>query len=549
MTPKKIRCAVYTRKSSEEGLEQAFNSLDAQREACEAYIKSQVGEGWVCSPDLYDDGGISGGTMDRPSLKALLADIALGLVDCVVVYKVDRLTRSLTDFAKIIEAFDAKGVSFVSVTQAFNTTSSMGRLTLNVLLSFAQFEREVTGERIRDKIAASKKKGMWMGGIPPLGYDLPTDKATRALAVNEAEASTVRDIFQRYLRLESVNAVRDELARDGVVSKRWTTAKGRVVGGCAFTTGSIFHLLQSRVYVGEITHGKLAFPGIHRPLVDRELFDSVQKQLAANTSRRARAGEGGPASLLKGLVFDAEGHRMGPAFAYAKSGKRHAYYVSVPLQKAIKLKADTIGRVSAAPLEELVLDRMRRLAGRPCDGLAELRRLIRRIDIEPETIRLSVDAATLIEGDAEGAFGRLQSRLVGDDRLDRPKRNAHTLQVIISVRPVFRGGRTWIVSTDGKASVRSADRSLLKALALAHRGLADYNAAPTQSPAQWRQAQAVPDSYLRRLMGAAFLAPDIQRAILEGRQPAGLTGAQLMNAGIPLAWADQRKALGFTAQA
>lgn len=239
----KIRCAVYTRKSSEEGLDQAFNSLHAQREACEAYVKSQVGEGWTCLKADYDDGGISGGTLERQALQRLLADIERGLIDCVVVYKVDRLTRSLTDFAKIIDVFDRKAVSFCSVTQAFNTTSSMGRLTLNVLLSFAQFEREVTGERIRDKIAASKKKGMWMGGMPPLGYDIPKDPTSRALVINPIEAEQVRDICHRYLRLKSVNALRDELARDGVLSKAWISRAGRPMGGVPFNTGSLFHLL------------------------------------------------------------------------------------------------------------------------------------------------------------------------------------------------------------------------------------------------------------------------------------------------------------------
>ncbi|HEV3189609.1 MAG TPA: recombinase family protein, partial [Polyangiaceae bacterium] len=248
--PAKRTCAVYTRKSSEEGLEQAFNSLDAQREACTAFIHSQRHEGWTLSSTLYDDGGYSGGTLERPALRRLLADIEAGRIDVVVVYKVDRLTRALSDFAKLVEVFDRRGVSFVSITQQFNTTSSMGRLTLNVLLSFAQFEREVIGERVRDKIAASKKKGMWMGGMPSLGYDVKD----RKLVVNESEAAIVLHIFHRYIALKSVRALHDELARDGVRSKRRARADGATYGGQIFSRGALYLLLQNRLYRGEITH-------------------------------------------------------------------------------------------------------------------------------------------------------------------------------------------------------------------------------------------------------------------------------------------------------
>ena len=255
----RLRCAIYTRKSSEEGLEQEFNSLDAQREACEAYVRSQKHEGWQALPALYDDPGYSGGNMERPALKRLLADIAAKRIDVVVVYKVDRLTRSLADFAKIVEVFDASAVSFVSITQAFNTTTSMGRLTLNVLLSFAQFEREVTGERIRDKIAASKKKGLWMGGQPALGYDVKD----RKLVVNEAEAETVRMIFRRYLDLGSVRELKAALDAEGMVSKHRTAADGSAYGGQSFSRGALYQMLQNRVYRGEIVHKGAAYPGEH----------------------------------------------------------------------------------------------------------------------------------------------------------------------------------------------------------------------------------------------------------------------------------------------
>lgn len=294
----KLRCAVYTRKSSEEGLEQEFNSLDAQREACEAYVASQRHEGWMLSPAFYDDGGFSGGSMERPALKRLLADIAAGEIDVVVVYKVDRLTRALSDFARIVELFDKHRVSFVSVTQAFNTTTSMGRLTLNVLLSFAQFEREVTGERIRDKIAASKKKGMWMGGQPPLGYDV----RDRKLVVNEAEAATVRNIFRRYVELGSVRELKAELDASGVISKCRTAADGSPYGGKAFSRGALYLMLSNRIYRGDIVHKTEVYPGEHAAIVDEALFAEAQSILADNRVERTTGSTAAEPSLLAGIV-------------------------------------------------------------------------------------------------------------------------------------------------------------------------------------------------------------------------------------------------------
>src|ERR1700751_1777128 len=276
------RCAIYTRKSSEEGLEQDFNSLQAQREACKAFIKSQASEGWKLIKTAYDDGGMSGGTMERPALQRLLADIGEGLVDVVVVYKVDRLTRSLADFAKMVEMFDARGVSLVAVTQQFNTTTSMGRLTLNVLLSFAQFEREVTGERIRDKIAASKHKGMWMGGVPPLGYGVRDHK----LVMIDSEADTVRLIFRRYAELGSVRLLQAEFETGGIRSKSWTSFSGRLVGGKPFSRGALYLILQNRTYLGKIVHKGQFHPGEHTPIIDQPLWDAVQEQLPGHTARR-----------------------------------------------------------------------------------------------------------------------------------------------------------------------------------------------------------------------------------------------------------------------
>jgi DNA invertase Pin-like site-specific DNA recombinase len=304
------RCAIYTRKSSEEGLDQHFNSLDAQREACEAYVLSQAGEGWSAVPARYDDGGFSGGSMERPALKRLLADISRGLVDVAVVYKIDRLTRSLADFARIVEQLDAKQASFVSVTQAFNTTTSMGRLTLNVLLSFAQFEREVTGERIRDKIAASKAKGLWMGGLPPFGYDAPTN-GTRVLQVNASEAATVRHIFQRYLELRSVHRLVEELKRDGIRSKARMNRKSETTGARPFGRGALFHLLKNRIYVGEIVHKGKAYAGQHDAIVERATFDRIQALMARDQRQRRERRTKSARGLLAGGLESLSGRARG----------------------------------------------------------------------------------------------------------------------------------------------------------------------------------------------------------------------------------------------
>ena len=317
------RCAIYTRKSSEEGLEQSFNSLDAQREACEAYIASQRHEGWRALPTTYDDGGISGGTMDRPALLRLLRDIRARKVDLVVVYKVDRLTRSLADFAKIVEVFDANGASFVSVTQQFNTASSMGRLTLNMLLSFAQFEREVTGERIRDKIAASKRKGMWMGGVPPLGYDIQD----RNLVINEEEAQTVRYIFETYVALGAVRPLQEQLDAERITTKRHISAKGNTHGGRPISRGHLYHLLQNRLYRGEIVHKDQTYPGQHEPIIDQDLWDRVQAQLEQNRVEQRAQQTTIQTSLLAGLVTDQAGDKLVPTYA-SKNGKRYRYYIS-----------------------------------------------------------------------------------------------------------------------------------------------------------------------------------------------------------------------------
>jgi DNA invertase Pin-like site-specific DNA recombinase len=357
---RRLRCAIYTRKSSEEGLEQEFNSLHAQREACEAFIKSQRHEGWSCLPQPYDDGGRSGGNLERPALQQLLGDIREGKVDVVVVYKIDRLTRSLADFAKIVEIFDARSVSFVSVTQQFNTTTSMGRLTLNVLLSFAQFEREVTGERIRDKIAASKKKGMWMGGVPPLGYRARECKLT----IIEPEADTVRHIFRRYVALGSVPLLTQELEAHGIASKHRTSISGRSCGGKPITRGALYLMLQNRIYRGEIVHKDQSYPGEHQAIIDPALWDAVQGRLAKNAVERSTGTRVKNPSLLAGLLFDREGQPMIPTHA-VKSGTRYRYYVSRPLIIGARTDAAIGLRLPAAEIEQIVANRIRRLLSEP----------------------------------------------------------------------------------------------------------------------------------------------------------------------------------------
>lgn len=351
---KVVRCAIYTRKSSEEGLEQSFNSLDAQREACQSYILSQRHEGWRALPAHYDDGGFSGGSLDRPALQQLLLDIKSRKVDTVVVYKVDRLTRSLMDFAKIIEIFDAHEVSFVSVTQHFNTTSSMGRLTLNILLSFAQFEREVTGERIRDKIAASKRKGMWMGGQVPLGYDLNDHH----LVPNREEAKLVRQIFNLYCSLGCVKRLKAHLDRREIRTKSRLSRSGRKSGGAPFSRGALFHLLKNRIYLGEIPHKGHCYPGNHAPIVSPELWDTVQEKLKANAVAHRHGTNATEASALKGLIYDADGNRYTPSHA-VKNGKRYRYYTSLRVIKDAEDASTMPGRLPAADIEGLVTRKLK----------------------------------------------------------------------------------------------------------------------------------------------------------------------------------------------
>ena len=351
---RRMRCAVYTRKSSEEGLDQEYNSIDAQRDAGHAYIASQRAEGWIAVADDYDDPAFSGGNMERPALKRLMADIEAGKIDVIVIYKIDRLTRSLADFSKMVEVFERQGVSFVSVTQQFNTTTSMGRLMLNVLLSFAQFEREVTGERIRDKIAASKRKGMWMGGIPPIGYDV----ANRRLIPNQAEAKTIAHIFQRFVELGSTTKLVKELRLDGVTSKAWTTQDGRVREGKPIDKGLIYKVLNNRTYLGELRHKELWYQAEHPPIITKSIWDDAHAILSTNGRVRATTTRAKTQYLLKGIVFGSDGRAMSPFQTAKQNGRRYRYYVP---QRDIKEHAGASGlpRMPAAELESAVLEQLR----------------------------------------------------------------------------------------------------------------------------------------------------------------------------------------------
>ena len=523
--PKAIRCAVYTRKSSEEGLDQEYNSLHAQRDACEAYIRSQVGEGWTCLKTGYDDGGISGGTMERPGLKQLLADIAARRIDVVVVYKVDRLTRSLWDFAKIVEVFDAHGVSFVSVTQSFNTTSSMGRLTLNMLLSFAQFEREVTSERIRDKIAASKKKGMWMGGGVPLGYEA----TGRTLKINEAEAETVRYIFRRYLELKSVHALVAELKAKGIRSRLTTFSTGRKRGGAVIDRGAAYKLLANPAYLGKVRHKDEVYEGLHPAIVDQETFDAVQQSLEANRVKRTTGTARRTESALMGKLFDEAGEPMTPTFSVGRGGKRYRYYVSASLQRGELADScpDRIHRVPGPAIDEVVA-RIAARCGATVDDIV-------RVTIHSRQIHITFGA----QGD-EYSLEEVQERLAPGERARMDEQDRVT--VVLPLRASFRGGRKTIKGADLPANVSRPSRSLVKAIRDAHTFFA-LQGGGLGGPLPRKRAP-LQNTYQRKVARLACLCPQLQAAILKGEQPAHLTVSMLLEEDIPLSWQAQRIRFG-----
>lgn len=521
-----VRCAIYTRKSTEEGLDQSFNSLDAQREACEAYVQSQAGEGWKALPTKYDDGGFSGGNLDRPGIQHLLVDIEAGKVDVIVVYKVDRLTRSLMDFAKIVERLDTRGVSFVSVTQAFNTTTSMGRLTLNVLLSFAQFEREVTGERIRDKIAASKAKGMWMGGNVPLGYDL----GDRELVVNSVEAEQVRHIFNRYLALASGVTLARELRRDGIHSKRWISRAGRTRGGHPFSCGALYYLLQNQLYLGEIVHKGVSHAGSQDAVVSTELFEEVQAMMAARRHSRKTQKTRTSTCHLAGLVYDSSGDRMGTSFSYGRGGRLYRYYVSGSLDPNSHKRGRRPVRVSAGAVESMVQRSIGRLLDRSAHvSWDEVNALVRRVQLNTEQAHIVVASEVVLEPleSAEAAVARLMQRVLPD-----------TISVFSDCLMLTVDWRQAIRRQQNSQPRPNAEdcRAMLKN---AHELLRRHQMSPLDLHAH-ANATAPAWQRQRHLMALALLAPDLQRSLLEGRRQS-LPDQLKLDA--PLAWVDQRQVI------
>ena len=477
---KTLRCAIYTRKSTEHGLEQEFNSLDAQREACEAYVKSQASQGWKVLPQHYDDPAYSGGNLDRPALKKLLRDIEQDRVDVVVVYKIDRLTRSLADFAKLVETFDARSISFVAVTQQFNTTTSMGRLTLNVLLSFAQFERELASERVKDKVAASRKKGKWTGGTVPLGYDARDKK----LVVNRAEAEAVRTIFGRYLELKSFARLVADLDNRGIVTKRRNTKFAKFQGGIPFTYGPLAYFLKNRIYLGEMHHGGKWFKGEHEAIVDHETFDRVQQLLkSAATARKVKRSESG--APLVGKLYDDRDNLMSPSFS-SKNGVRYRFYVSSALLRGRKDKAGSVARVAARKIE----------------GIVE------------EAVRRKLDIA---DASGEAITDRIERIVLGDT------------QIRVTVNAKDGGSPAPAIEipwTSNKASYdyrpapseREPDPKLVKAIVRAHAWLADLKNGRFSSVEELASTAKLHPKVVRLMLRLAFLSPKITSGILAGNQ-------------------------------
>jgi site-specific DNA recombinase len=507
--PKSLRCAIYTRKSTEHGLDQEFNSLDAQRDACEAYIKSQSSLGWRALSQHYDDPAYSGGNLERPALKKLLADIEAGKVDVIVVYKIDRLTRSLADFAKLVEAFDARSISFVAVTQQFNTTTSMGRLTLNVLLSFAQFERELSSERVRDKIAASRRKGKWTGGSVPLGYDARDKK----LVVNKAEAETVRTIFNRYLDLNSFSKLVADLDRRGIVTKRRDTRVAKYNGGIPFTYGPLAYFLKNRVYLGETGQAGKWFKGEHAAIIDRTTFDRVQQRLKdSSNGRKAKRSDSG--ALLTGKLYDDRGNRMSPSFS-TKNGVRYRFYISSALLRGRKDAAGSITRIAAQEIEAIVEACVReRIHGLGKAAAKEL--LFNRVD-RVTLKQTSIEVTAVIAGDESNPLLQTLELPFGAKQ-----------RSVASLTEFFQGGKP--------------DQKLLQSIARAHAWLGQLFDGTHSSIENLAAAAKLHPKVIRQALRLAFLAPEITETVLLGSQSPNLSLAAIPFA-LPLRWSEQHRAI------
>ena len=513
MNPKEIRCAIYTRKSSEDGLEQSFNSLQAQREACEAYIRSQAHEGWRLSPNEYDDGGYSGGSLERPALQKLLADIPVGQIDIIVVYKIDRLTRSLADFAKLVDVLDQHGVTFVSVTQQFNTTSSMGRLTLNVLLSFAQFEREITGERIRDKFAASKQKGIWMGGPVPLGYDVQD----RKLVINPAEAESVRKIFHLYCELGSMSRLSAKLQEAGIRSKKKFLKTGEIRGGVYMRKGALRPLLRNRIYLGEMPHKGAVYPGLHEAIVPKDLWEKANALLVENTQRAKDDLYSRNPAPLRHKLFDDRGNAMLPKSSYRNGVLRYRAYFSRPVLKGWK---DLIGEVRSIPantIEQLVLAR---LATQPISEIDEQTQ----IEIFKKIERVELFKSRIIIRICTGSDGTSIEPIEIPIRLDR----AGMEIIATSTDPDFQ------------PVLPRIDKHLVRALVKAFAMRQKLESGEASSIADLTVQFGLKNSHTRRILPLGFLAPDLMEQILDGRQPHRLQLVHIADGKLPLDWEEQR---------
>jgi site-specific DNA recombinase len=522
---KPVHCAIYTRVSTDQGLEHDFNSLDAQYDASQAYIRSQAHAGWTLLRAKYEDGGFSGGNTDRPALQRLLDDVRAGKVDVIVVYKVDRLTRSLADFAKLVELFDQHDVSFVSVTQQFNTTTSMGRLTLNVLLSFAQFEREVTSERIRDKIAASKRKGLWVGGMAPLGYDTKD----RKISINEAEADRVRTIFRSYLRLGSLSLLMADLRHQGIVTKVRTLKSGATVGGIPFTRGPLAHLLRNRFYIGEVIFKGEVLAGEQPAIVERDLFDAVQAKLSEQVNNHKTARMKSEA-LLAGRIFDDRGNRMTPSHV-RKRGIKYRYYLSSALLQGQPERAGGVSRIPAAEIEGLVTRSVR-------DHLNQSAEIEDAVLINTHVARIEVQSDQLVIelADAKGIRSkRSRGRKVLVSWRKSPSRRRREILVPASVPP-----------QDARA-IRSENRALLIAsIARGRRWLDELITDPAANAESLATRDGCSVRKVNMTISLAFLAPDLVKAAIEGRLPHGMGVVRL--ADLPAEWSRQHQMLGLPAR-
>lgn len=543
-----LTCAIYTRKSSEEGLEQDFNSLHAQREACEAFIASQKSEGWRLHAAHYDDGGFSGGTLDRPALTRLLADIEQKRIKVIVVYKVDRLTRSLADFAKMVERFDALGVSFVSVTQQFNTTTSMGRLTLNVLLSFAQFEREVTGERIRDKIAASKKKGMWMGGTPPMGY-VGED---RRLAIEATGAQLVRHIFARYLELGHVRALKAELDEAGIGVPARLTKAGKPFGGVPFCRGHLYRILSNPIYIGMIAHKGETYPGQHPAIIEQQLWDAVQAKLTANSQCREQQRSVPSDSLLTGMLFDEQGHRLIPSHSQ-KQSKRFRYYVSEPLITNVRDAAPDGIRIPADDLERVVIKQL-------VQWLSDEALVLEELHPPPELVHQTLAEARSMASDLESkslAYALIrrlvQSVSVGKESIAitlLPRSVLGEVSEITSVltlpMTIKRCGFAIRLLIEGKTAQPETNTRLIQNIARGYRWMELLTSGKAKSLGEIAANEGISNSYVTWMIYRACLAPEIVKTILDGKQSASFTSETLKNMlPLPIDWSEQRERLGL----